>query len=746
MIFGGMPYFAASQAALLFPINLLTFWLGPQHYWVAAAMLRLLLAAWGMFLLMGRLGARTAAAFASGAIYMLADFNVVWLHFAIHNVAALLPLALWLIHRALGLRAGRPLPCWSRETLALALVVAAQMLGGHPEMSLFFLVVCALFALGFAPWRARALAPIAGAVVLGLLLSAVQWLPTLTSLRASYTYEERSFAAAQGHDELYAPLGALRTAGWDTLRSWLLLAQPQLWGTPRGATIHNWGPAGTNYKEMTPYVGLAALALALFGVWRGAHRRAARFFGALLLGSLALLYPLPLLNRLGFLPLMDVAHGFRFGLSVALAAAVLAGLGIDRIAAAPTVPHRQRWQPARRRAGYAWAAPALRLSCDDGRRDLALLAGLCAALAALSATATALVASQAAGLVLGGTLDAARRSAIEAVFNLSNWRLGLPAAGALALGMAAWLVRRRPSAAGGRLAWLAAALVAAELLLYGAGYSGETVAADIYPATPATAMLRSEAPLGRVLALDNALWANTAMTQGIEVTGGMDDMLAGDQQRMLKRGMSGIALAHDRHVVQDWGRRLMDLMSVRYVVAARPVVERRAELPLRMTDGALRVYENRAALPRVYVAYSAVSASRKNAEDLVFKRDFDPHRAVVIEGDAPGLSSRPQRPIQPASIKLREPDRVQIQAQLDAPGVLVLTDAYDPGWQVHVDGRPAPLLRANAMFRGVALPAGPHLVEYAYRPAPVVWGAAISLCGLAILLLGALALKKNQEP
>jgi hypothetical protein len=38
-LFGRMPFFAANQAALLYPINVLAYWLGPHHFWVAAALL-----------------------------------------------------------------------------------------------------------------------------------------------------------------------------------------------------------------------------------------------------------------------------------------------------------------------------------------------------------------------------------------------------------------------------------------------------------------------------------------------------------------------------------------------------------------------------------------------------------------------------------------------------------------------------------------------------------------------------------
>jgi uncharacterized membrane protein YfhO len=50
-----------------------------------------------------------------------------------------------------------------------------------------------------------------------------------------------------------------------------------------------------------------------------------------------------------------------------------------------------------------------------------------------------------------------------------------------------------------------------------------------------------------------------------------------------------------------------------------------------------------------------------------------------------------------------------------------------------VDGRPAPLLRADGYLRAVALGAGSHRVVFRYQPLSFYAGAAISVLALAIL-------------
>jgi uncharacterized membrane protein YfhO len=85
------------------------------------------------------------------------------------------------------------------------------------------------------------------------------------------------------------------------------------------------------------------------------------------------------------------------------------------------------------------------------------------------------------------------------------------------------------------------------------------------------------------------------------------------------------------------------------------------------------------------------------------------------------------------------PQRVEVDAELSRPGLVVLGDQYDPGWQVEVrtaghGSRPATILRTDRVLRGVWLPAGRHHLVYAYRPTLFYLGAALSL--LAWLALG----------
>jgi prepilin-type N-terminal cleavage/methylation domain-containing protein len=81
---------------------------------------------------------------------------------------------------------------------------------------------------------------------------------------------------------------------------------------------------------------------------------------------------------------------------------------------------------------------------------------------------------------------------------------------------------------------------------------------------------------------------------------------------------------------------------------------------------------------------------------------------------------------------------VTIEATVVHPAVLVLRDSYDPGWTAEVDGRAAPILRAEGIYRGVQLGPGRHLIRFSYRPRDFFPGLTVSVVSMLIVgFLGA---------
>jgi uncharacterized membrane protein YfhO len=80
------------------------------------------------------------------------------------------------------------------------------------------------------------------------------------------------------------------------------------------------------------------------------------------------------------------------------------------------------------------------------------------------------------------------------------------------------------------------------------------------------------------------------------------------------------------------------------------------------------------------------------------------------------------------------PERIVAEITTNAPGVLVVTDLHYPGWIAEEDGKKLDILRADGLFRAVALSAGSHRVTFRYRPLSVLVGAAISGAALLTVL------------
>jgi hypothetical protein len=140
------------------------------------------------------------------------------------------------------------------------------------------------------------------------------------------------------------------------------------------------------------------------------------------------------------------------------------------------------------------------------------------------------------------------------------------------------------------------------------------------------------------------------------------------------------------------------------------------------------------------------------ARTLVFSEEVDLTGQVVLEGlkmlpaddcqktqlsietHDPQVLETTDPSSKPSSWTARSsnPNRIELDVVATAPGWLMISDTWYPGWRAWVDGEPAPLLRANYLFRALHLIEGDHRVVIAYRPISFYAGLALSLLSIAI--------------
>jgi hypothetical protein len=91
---------------------------------------------------------------------------------------------------------------------------------------------------------------------------------------------------------------------------------------------------------------------------------------------------------------------------------------------------------------------------------------------------------------------------------------------------------------------------------------------------------------------------------------------------------------------------------------------------------------------------------------------------------------------------------VDIEAETDAPALVVIAQTYYHYWSAKVDGVEVPLLRANVAFQAVEIPAGRHQVHLAYNDPFFQIGAGISLCTVFNCLfgLGLMTIRRHARP
>lgn len=258
-------------------------------------------------------------------------------------------------------------------------------------------------------------------------------------------------------------------------------------------------------------------------------------------------------------------------------------------------------------------------------------------------------------------------------------RLGVAQAAIVAAAALVWLLRRRP---GGRIAWLAPALIAASLLLM------TEAARPIWESAPALAYLQFSWRLLGPAAL------GTAWLVALAIAGG-----------------------------RRW----------RYAAGALIVAGLGA-----------------AALPGLRVDYLALAPRPPSRLDLL-RRDA----GGIVDGKLPDAEFQPRWRAQadPGAgqgggaagidhVRLEEKDETRWVFTVEAsrPGRVAIPQAFFPGWQASIDGRPAEVVPTpEGGLAAVDVPAGSHRIEVRFGETPprilgwVLGAATLALAGWWLL-------------
>lgn len=653
-------------------------WLLVIHLWWSG---------WGFALFARRIGASPAGALAGGIVYEFSAFAAAHVgagHFNFMLVYAWLPWIaaayLWACGQCRWLIAGLP------GAAALSMSILA---GYTPLVYLGLLWLAGLWltllwqgGIAAAPggeYRAvawRTLRPLLVIGIGGALLSAVLLLPVGEFALRSTRAQDATLTFSNSFP---LPAGQLLT-----------LVIPNLFGHPRLADHGYWGLPF--YEELTAYLGI----LPLVAIFRTRTRPI-----SVLLAALAALGVIVSLGTDGglFTLLYRVLPGYslfrvppRMLLFTVIGGAGLMALFLTDL---QTLDHDRRVEMLR---------PVLRWVLPAG----VILAGIAAFLLLGYTTAHSTDETPPWRLFYSGHM-----TALGAVALAAGW-----------IGLRLWTREDRP----GRLPWLAALTVCILVIdLWHISPAMITASAvDVPGMWKLMARTAPASPDFRVMtAPDEVIWqAGATYTRHLNASG-YDPLVSDQVQALLDAGGDNPTSPIAR------------LLGVRYVITNKPYdwlgLSGFETLTQVEQEGDWRIYETADPLPRAFIASStAVIADDNAALSRLASGEIDPaqtaivSRAVDCAAGAADMGSS-------AQIVEYDANAVEITTTSAQPGVLVLTDSYDPYWKVTIDSESADLLRVDTALRGVCVPAGSHRVRMEYRPVLLFVGLVISAASWAAL-------------
>jgi hypothetical protein len=693
MVLGGHPYLAANMQAALNPFRLLGLFLTPERAMTLGFVLEFLLASVFMFAFLRELDRSAPAAFIGSCAFGLNSMFVMW-YWRVPSTFAWAPLILLLYERSIRRDS------WN-YLLAAAMVLGVACLSGNMQAFSHLTFLCGVYAVGVSPWRGsqerkQSLARVVILLAVALLLAAVQLLPTLELMREGATNaltKTRLLHPGIKHTVLGIPL-------------LVTFVFPSLAGSPE--TFDVMKVIGATMGDFSGYIGIVPFALFCVGAF-AVRERAVKVLLAAGGGVLIIVF---------FTPLLTLVY-HRFFIAIVFGEAVLAAYGLD------AVLDTQGVQAAIVRRVWKW------------------MLGLCITAAVLLVVGQIAISLNHQTLVHLGQQYVLRNAGQTIFANRQQWlldrvpkffdqyRLTNVAFGLPILALAAACVCYFRYAAGklrrSVFVGVLVTLTVCDLTMMGHQWLPQ-IDLQRYPLNPPLPLLnepRSDPGLFRVYQWTPGKWwilPNSLLTPYGLASIGANESLSGPSLEALSNNIDGKFTP------------LLDLQNVKYVIVDATVMLPPNRFDLVAEEGGVRLYRNRACLPRaLFVPGIRVIGDRKQIPDVMLSPTFDPRNVVVLEREPEGLGTNTGDGM--ADITRYEAQQVVVRVRATRPGMLVLADTWYPGWQARLDHRPVTLYRADYVLRGVVVPAGEHEVEFDFRPATFRIGATVTLITLLGLTL-----------
>lgn len=751
-MFCGTSFVGNGMSAIFYPLNLLFVAMPVETAFGWVAWLHLVLAGVFMFGFLRQFVSPLSAL--TGAItFQLCGFFVAWLaYLPLLCTAIWLPAALWAFEagsRTRGMGRGK------RISFALlsGCAIGMALLAGHPQVGFYGLWAFTVYI------AVRTMVNLATktewhwdlvigflAILCGFAFGAPQFLPLTEMAKISFRSSTEPLTAAAGNRLPFD--------------QFIRLFIPSFFGDWRSGTHLLWDFARFNLVERTGYPSVIAFLLAVVGVfswkmtWHEPHTPVepiprspslvlflsgvAFAFIGLLAASAPIVHQFMALGLPGTQAFVGISRAlFLFDLGIA----ILAAIGVEFLAQ----------QESHNVIKLVPRPPSL--------VPFALVVALVFMAICVSQGVTVHAATAFHPLLRDFTMS-----------QIYRWLI-FTALGTFTISLTFRLIAHAPARSRIWLLYALPFLVAVDLLTFAWTQHPEADKAMAFFETPSIRWLKQHIGTQRFIAVGTDAvrhWtpSNTLMFYGLRDAQGSDSLMTMRIFRFLQTWDANSPL-HRAFAVRNFNSPLLDLMAVKYVVAAEPLgADERKDLRL-VHARDLWIYENPDALPRAFVVPEwRLLKSPQDALRQIKSPDFDPRRIVVLESgqDEKRRKSASEflvpHPSSLVSCPVRFLDLVNMlpmEIELPQSAALVVADGAYPGWRAfgkqdtkfakqRESWRELPVLIANYSFRAVLLPEGKWQVVWVYFPSSVIVGLFLCLCVIGSTVVVTVAtVRKNKR-
>lgn len=179
---------------------------------------------------------------------------------------------------------------------------------------------------------------------------------------------------------------------------------------------------------------------------------------------------------------------------------------------------------------------------------------------------------------------------------------------------------------------------------------------------------------------------------------------------------------------------LFRLMNIKYILTPEPLpINGLTEVFHRDTYSIYRV-DN--VSPRAYFTTNWINVKddKESLSYLTTGRNNTRNATIIEKGPGTFIANPASKDI-PVSIILYSPSLIKMNFTASEKGYLVLADYYYPGWRAYIDGKPVTIYRANFLAKAIPVTEGTHSIQFAYHPDSFYKGITITLLSLIIFLV-----------